>query len=631
MPSTTKAKVFALPQRLLRNLRSVTWLNRLAFALAAVVMPFAFQIMPEYIRMRNVAHCAEYVMIRFKSMVPGYIFLVMLYLAIEVLSMRAWVANLSVGILLFGMGCGNYYKLAFRGDPLVPYDFVQLKEAAMISTELNLTITRAIWRCLFFVIITTVLLSLFRISFAKTKAVTFGRIGGFVALVVAMGLFLFGYIGNSQRMQERHNMQTVAASTADSYYRSTFVSYFLYLLADIYIEPPENYTEQTMQQIADEIALPQNVSQPDIVVVLLESFYDVQTIKGTSYSQDLMSNFTRLAKEGISGQLLSNKRDGGTSDFEFQVLTGYSTMFFDAGAVPMMQYTTQNIACLPQYLAKQGYSSVAIHTYIRSFYNRPNAYEAMKIQEFISVESFADHLVLGNYISDDALANRIIAEYEQRAVETNPIFMHTITMQNHMPYTGGTYPDNYGVVATSGVSAEYDDILSTYATGVRDEDALIGKLCDYFDSIDREVVVVFFGDHQSSVGSDMLPDLAQQTAQYQNATALEQQDMTHTTPYLIWSNFQKEQIDGGKIAPYLLIAQLANHYTIDLPPYFYWLTCQLEQGGGVSGGYYILPDGSISLEATAEQTQQTEKHRLLQHDLLFGKQYAYQTFGEATK
>lgn len=613
-----------------KRVQQVSWLNWLAVAGAVLVLPFVYQALTEYIRMRNFSGFIEYTFLRLHAMLPGYIVLAAVSLLLVVATARPWISSLCMGLVLFAVGAANYFKLAYRGDPLMPKDFSQVAEAAMITREMNLSFSKEMWLYLLFIVVATVLLLPFRLPLKKQRKTTFLRVGVSVACCAFIPLFVFGYFGNKVVMETRHGVKMVVYSSAESYYRGTFISSFLYLMANNWQEKPPEYSQPVLQQLAAELPAPQAHNNPDIIVVLMESFYDLQTIEGTSYSEPLMPNYTRLMAEGVSGQLLGDKRDGGTSDIEYQVLTGFTTSFLPMGAVPMIEYVATDIPSLPKYLAANGYSTLAIHPYIRSYYNRPAAYPNMGIETFHSIEDFDEGLVVGNYISDDAFADKIIMEYEQRADGDAPVFIHAVSMQNHQPYTAESYPAGYRVEAYSGFGAEYDGLLSTYATGVRDADAMMGKLCDYFASTERDVLVLFFGDHQTGIGDDALTDMAMLTVAYQTASPADSWKMTHTTPYLIWANYRQQAIDGGLIAPYMLVPTASIYYDLTLPGWFNWLGQQRALSGGVSGGYYIQPDGTLLLEAADAQTEMYRQQLLFQYDLLFGKKYAYDALYEET-
>ena len=53
--------------------------------------------------------------------------------------------------------------------------------------------------------------------------------------------------------------------------------------------------------------------------------------------------------------------------------------------------------------------------------------------------------------------------------------------------------------APSGISRSTLGALEDFATGIRDADAMLGRLTDYFSQVDEPVVLVFWGDHYITI------------------------------------------------------------------------------------------------------------------------------------
>ena len=104
-----------------------------------------------------------------------------------------------------------------------------------------------------------------------------------------------------------------------------------------------------------------------------------------------------------------------------------------------------------------------------------------------------------------------------------------------MSYTADKYGEDYDfpdVPLTVPVSEEVETLLKVYLEGVRDADAMLGRLRDYFVARQEPVVLVFFGDH--------LPYLGDSQLGYQELGMTEDptwnQLNSYATPYVIWAN-----------------------------------------------------------------------------------------------
>ena len=79
-------------------------------------------------------------------------------------------------------------------------------------------------------------------------------------------------------------------------------------------------------------------------------------------------------------------------------------------------------------------------------------------------------------------------------------------------------------------------MLEVYLEGVRDGDAMLGRLTEYFSKQHEPVVLVFFGDHLPYLGDNQLgySELGMEVAIPENdrINVL----CSYETPYVIWAN-----------------------------------------------------------------------------------------------
>ena len=109
-------------------------------------------------------------------------------------------------------------------------------------------------------------------------------------------------------------------------------------------------------------------------------------------------------------------------------------------------------------------------------------------------------------VTDDSMADQIIGQYETMKAQSDaPVFLHAVTMQNHTNYNKDNYPDDQRVKVTeapAGLKASTVGALEDFATGIRDADAMLGRLTDYFSQVDEPVILVFWGDHYNPIDSN---------------------------------------------------------------------------------------------------------------------------------
>ena len=78
-------------------------------------------------------------------------------------------------------------------------------------------------------------------------------------------------------------------------------------------------------------------------------------------------------------------------------------------------------------------------------------------------------------------------------------------MQNHSGYDTGYFTEN--AVRIPGHEGEFPN-AEEYLTLIRESDAAIPMLIDYFSKIEDPTVIVFFGDHQPMVEESFYETLA---------------------------------------------------------------------------------------------------------------------------
>ncbi len=589
------------------------------------VLAYAFVCLAEFVRTGSVYYTCVYLAAHWRQLALGTVVLAALIGFFTVLTGRLWIADLIVGGVVCVAAWVNLQKLTHRGDPLLPKELFQAADAVGIAGELKLTITRESWLFAAFVLLSAAALRHLRLPFPKGGAGWLSR----GALSLAFALFTPQYVGRllyDNAFMERFNIVVSVSSMADTYYRSGFVTGFCMMTKTLMGEQaPKGYSEQAVEQALAQVTPEQAQQEPrrcSIIVVLLESYFELSNYDTAQFSEPLGENFARLAQEGVSGQMLSEKYGGGTANIEFGVLTGYSTNFLSVGSMPYIEYVYDDFLCYPQYLRAEGYSTMALHSYDKNFYNRDDAYPAMGFDLFVGQEAFDEEDRVGNYIGEAATLEKALEMY--RSAEGEPVFLHVVTMQNHIPNQPGEYPDDYEVKAViEGESDYYNGCLSSVATSLRDIDRAIGAFTDALREEEGDVVVLFFGDHQSNINGDQGEDLLNRMDSFTSLPADEQLLRSHVTPYLMWANFdiKDEGVDGGLLPSYLLLPTLLQEYNLPRPAWMDWL---YETRQTLDGCYFDLyfHAGEEEQYLSEEQLAVYRAQQMLQYDLMFGKGYA---------
>ena len=318
---------------------------------------------------------------------------------------------------------------------------------------------------------------------------------------------------------------------------------------------------------------------------------------------------------------------------EFEALTGYSVSYLPSGSKPYQQHVTRPMFALPSYLKTEGYQTAAVHCFWARYWSRDTAYPNLGLDDFISLEKMHGvqkvrrHYWTTGLVTDDSMADQIIGQYEtMKARSDAPVFLHAVTMQNHTNYNKDNYPDDQRVKVTeapAGLKASTVGALEDFATGIRDADAMLGRLTDYFSQVDEPVILVFWGDHYNPIDSNY--DIYTRSGYASGSSA---DPRLHQTTLLMWSNYSDRAVDLGTIAAYDISPVMMELFGLRQPAYFQFLGRQLRAAYRANTrGTILKKDGTASDELTPLQQKWSDEHWLLQYDLMFGKGYALSRMG----
>ena len=595
---------------------------------------------------------AQYIFPHVEAYLLAWALLFLIWLSIDWLTRFAPLAMLLTAVLGCVPAAVNFYTLQLRGEPFLPWDLMQVSEAAGVASAAGIHIQTSMIVSLVLAALLTV--GAFFLYRGRQKLPWVRRLGGFAASVAVtcgmlFGVFLQPTVTQAIGIQPDAWMQ-------DRYYRYYgVITSFLTNLTNLEITKPETYSEEAVNAILDDVEAGEKYTtqplypesygattpatevekQPTIIYVMNESYWDVSELEehGFVFDTDVSANLHALQQTSASGRAYSPSFGGGTCDVEFEALTGYSVSYLPNGSKPYQQHVTKPMFALPNYLKTQGYQTAAIHCFWAKYWSRDTAYPNLGFDDFISLEDMhhvqkvRKHYWTSGLVTDDTMADQIIQQYETMKADSDaPIFLHAVTMQNHTNYNRDNYPDDERVKVIAhpvGIKPSTIGALEDFATGIRDADAMLGKLTAYFAQVDEPVILVFWGDHYNPIDSNYDIFTASGYASGESSDP-----RLHQTTLLMWSNYTDQPVDFGTIAAYDISPVMMNLYGLKQPIYFQYLNRQLQAAYRANTrGIVMNRDGSTTRTPTSLQEQWSEKHWLLQYDLMFGKGYALSRMG----
>jgi phosphoglycerol transferase MdoB-like AlkP superfamily enzyme len=516
------------------------WTTAILIALTIVITITGFMIQPNgfsEILSNILKHPAIFILNAF----PVFIGIVFLYFVFN----NVFYAAALVSIIFNVASLINRFKIILRDDPFVPLDVFLGAEAAKIMSDTKLKVDSLLIALVVLFAVVLIILGIF----IKFKKIKFGfKITGCI-LFITMAILSNNFVYSSRPLYDR--MPSKSKAHVTGVFNDLGFNYcFLYNLSAYKMEIPQNYSKRAAQELikkySNDNIKTSNVkinTKPNVIIVMNEAFSDISLDKVFNFSEedDPLKNYKTISsqKNAISGHMIVPNFGGGTANTEFDVLTGMQTINLNAVPTSAFRLVRKDIKSIARVFTADSYQNLFIHPGDDWFYNRTNVYRFMGMENQIFIDKFKKPEDLkGNMISDKAAGDKIINQFELNLKDNKgPLFNYNVTIQNHMPYTKNKYA-SYKIrdVATSKkISEESKTLLSNYFEGVRDTDALLKQLTDYFESREEPVVLVFFGDHKPSLGDSYLAYKELGLDLNENGT-IEQVMNSRKVPLLIWTN-----------------------------------------------------------------------------------------------
>ena len=326
------------------------------------------------------------------------------------------------------LGIVNCILMSFRVTPLTAIDLAILKSVlSIIQVYLSPIEIVAVFTALALVV---VLLVFAGKRMPKTKGKPMAKhisVTTVVLLFVVSGSMI---ITNAAAPEEGFN------NLPDAYEYYGFAYCFSTSFMDHGIDKPEEYSEEVVDDTIDDIEAAGTVDSevqeitipedPNIIMVQLESFFDVHRMKDVEFSENPIPVFSQLQKELGSGFLEVPSIGSGTANTEFEILTGMNLNFFGAGEYPyqsvLMDQTCESIC---YNLKELGYTAHAIHNHQGSFYDRHIVFRNLGFDTFTSLEYMvnAEQNPIG-WATDEVLTEEIF--HAERCLLLFSVFAYVI-------------------------------------------------------------------------------------------------------------------------------------------------------------------------------------------------------------
>ena len=562
----------------------------------------------------------EFLDIYTKLSILQIIIIFLLFLWIYFILYSNFFSFLLLSVFALIIGIVSYLKIEFRGEPVYPSDVAYLKEISFFKEMVDMKTVLIIIIGIVLLIASSILYFKFRKKKNSSKFIKGFRVVGLIIVsLVLVYIYQFNSQGNKVKTIFNEYVSWISYNQEKNYTRNGVVSGLLYNLKSPAVDRPEDYSKERIEEIvkkyskeAETINDSRNGTIEDINIIFImnETFSDAQRLEGfTINGGDPLENYREFSQDHIHGQVLSQAYGGGTANIEFEALTGVSLEPLSGNiSIPYIQLsdTLSLLPTITDYAKAANHKITAIHPHNSTMYKRIDNYKTFGFDEM----RFKDDIKYTNvidrspYISDEASYKEIMDVMDNTDEKD---FIHLVTMQNHMRYSG-KYDDVEFKVEGVPETAEAEN----YLKGIQYSDIALKEYLEELDSYDEKVMVVFWGDHLPSFYGNKLVELNG----YQKM---------HETPLLFYTNFIDEKKDIGTISPIYFINYVLELAEAKVSPFVALLEKMKQVLPAFEKNFYLERETGVknSRDELKPSTQLLlREYDLILYDITVGKNYS---------
>ncbi len=465
-------------------------------------------------------------------------------------------ASISMDIVLFIAGLANLFIMNVRGTPFLPADILGVTTATEVADHYTLSLTPAQFVMLPAFIIWCMLL----VRFHK-KAVNLSLQKKVRRRLVPLvsGIAIFAILYNTSVLEAcgiKDNVwNKVASCRANGFYMNYFIN-----LHYLKVSEPSGYSQDKVVKIAEEVkndtslnsdnnvnvvnpdktvysnsdyktTKTLNGKKPNIILIMNESLADFSKVGSVNFNKDPLEYIHSLKENTVSGLDYVSVFGAGTSNSEFEAMTGNTMSFFPSGSNVYQQFMHDTTFSISSYLKSLGYLSYAVHPSSGNNWNRINTYKSMKFDKFITIDDFKNPEYV-RYISDKESYKKVIELYEKKD-KSEPMFVFDMTIQNHGGYLTNTNWDDPVYV-----EGKYYTEAKEYLSSTKVSDDAFKYLIEYFKKADEPTIICMFGDHHPSIETAFYEDLLGKS---QSEWELDDIQKRYATPFIMWANYDIQE------------------------------------------------------------------------------------------
>ena len=536
------------------------------------------------------------------------------YLLVLFITNRVGLSAIISHVFFMVLAFVNYYVYLFRENEFIFADIRSIGTGLSVAGNYKLELSERGWQVLLASLVFLGVASLFRIRFKR--AIFLRLLSGLTAVWLCIVIAIETDGANTETWEQKGS------------YKNGYVLNFVLSARDSFVSAPEGYSIEAITELEKEYPEEKEnplgetlEKQPTIIVVMSESFADLNVIGEFQTNKPLTPFLDSLYENTVKGYALSSVFGAKTPNSEWEFMTGGSMAFLPAGSVVYQQYLQGTSNSIVSNLKQEGYTCVSMHPYYETGWSRNLVYPEIGFDESYFIEDFDQSQLIRKYISDEEMYRKIIERFEGRKVNEN-LFIMSISMQNHGGYATEyeNFEEKYYKIGRS-----YTD-ANQYFSLIRESDDALRDFVTYFEGIDEPVEIIFFGDHQPSLNRKFYEIL---NGKGLSGLTLAELEALYTVPFFIWTNYDTPEETIEITSLNYLSTMALERAGIELSPYNQFMADLREVIPAINArGYYSKEAGKyLHVEdAQGEELEWIKKYESLQYNGLFDLRNASSVF-----
>ena len=527
---------------------------------------------------------------------------------------RPWAAYLLSAVPFLGLALASYYKIQLRGDPVLASDLRLIRTAGGIMGNYTFELTEPVKLVIAgfagMLILSLVLLRRERMSQR-------GRLAGLMVMLALTLASYFEFYTSADIYEKTANNSLINPWSEVEIYLSRGTTYpFLYSVQDMLPNAPSGYRES---EASSTLASYEDQDIPEgekitFVGIMLEAFSDLTdfpVLDEVPAIHKIYEPLHELEERSVSGCLLTNIFAGGTVDTEWGYLTGYSE--HEEFRSPVNTYV--------RYFKSQGYDALYRHPGYSWFYNRSNVNEYLGFDECVFNDTgFGDLISISDalYHSDKVLVDYLLNDIDSRTETDDPLFLFSVSYQNHGPYPSETYWEEYVTPEMTGWSMESCCVINNYLAGIRSTVNEMCRMAEELEKRDEPVVFVFFGDHKPWMGNGN--SVYTEMGINMDVSTLDGFYNYYATPYVIYANQAARDLlgndfagDGGDFSPCFLMARVFDECGWEGPGLMQLQREMREVSPLMSSNGWRMQNGQLTMELDGTAEDENDRYLRAQY------------------